>query len=110
MEKEFELPITTTPKEDYTSMEKYVLSKLEIAEKTIQDLASDNMILKNKLATEKHKITVQEAKELRDDFNKYIREKQEAYYKEHNEYAPLGDMLDEFIVWLELGGFEIYVK
>lgn len=111
MEKEFELPsITNRKKEDYTSMEKYVLSKLEIAEKTIQDLTSENMRLSGKLTKEKHKLTVQELSKLKTQFIEYQRTLDDEYFKEHNEYRMHVDILEEFVNWLELGGFEIYVK
>jgi len=110
MEKEFELPIKA-PKEDYTSMEKYVLSKLEIAEKTIQDLASENVLLNKKINAKKHRLNVQQLMQLKTDFMENIRRLDEAYFKEHNTYRPTSnDILDEFVNWLELGGYEIYVK
>lgn len=108
MDKKLELKLT--PKEDYTSMEKYVLSKLEIAEATIQDLASENRILNERLAKEKHKITLKELAQLKKDFIEDMRKLDEAYYKEHNTYRPRSNDIDEFVNWLELGGFEIYVR
>ena len=108
MDKEFELK--QMPKEDYTSMEKYVLSKLEIAEATIQDLASENLILNERLSKEKHKLTFEEFVRLKTQFIEDMRKLDEAYYKEHNTYRPRSNDIDEFVNWLELGGFEIYVR
>lgn len=110
MEKVFEVTKRKT-EEDYTSMEKYVLSKLKIAEKTIQDLASENELLNKKINAEKHKLNVQQLIQLKTDFIENIRRLDEAYFKEHNTYRPTtNDILDEFVNWLELGGYEIYVK
>lgn len=108
MDKKLELKLT--PKEDYTSMEKYVLSKLEIAEATIQDLASENILLNERLAKEKHKVTLEELMRLRLLFIEEQQRIDEAYYKEHNMYRPHRDMIEDFVNWLEEGGYEIYVR
>lgn len=111
MEKELELPpITNRKKEDYTSMEKYVLSKLEIAEKTIQDLVNENELLNKKVNTEKHRLTVQQLTQLKKQFLEHTKTLDDEYFKEHNEYRMHVDILEEFVNWLELGGFEVYVK
>ena len=113
--KEMECPkleITNKPKENYSSMEKYVLSKLEMAESAIKDLLSENECLNKKLAEEKKKLTVQELKKLKDQFQDYIRKQDQIYFQEHNESKPFycRDILEDFVNWLELGGYEIYVK
>lgn len=108
MEKEFE--IIKTPKLDYSSNEKYVLSKLEIAEKTIQDLASENELLNKKVNVEKHRLNVQELIQLKIQFMEHQRTLDDEYLKEHNEYRMHTDVLEEFVNWLELGGYEIYAK
>ena len=100
-----------TDKEDYTSMEKYVLSKLEIAEKTIQDLTSENELLNKKINVEKHRLNVQQFIQLKADFIENMRRLDEAYFKEHNTYRPTSeDILGEFVNWLELEDYEIYGK
>lgn len=109
MEKEFELPIPKT-EEDYTSMEKYVLSKLKIAEKAIRDLASENELLNKKINAEKHRLNVQQLQELKIQFMEHQRMLDDEYFQEHNDYRMHTDIFDEFVNWLELGGFEIYVK
>lgn len=108
MEKEIEL--ITDKKEDYTSMEKYVLSKLEIAEEKIANLTNENEVLKARLTQDSHKMTVAEFKDLQIKFIKFCKEEEEKYYKEHGEYLNRYDMMTDFVVWLEAGGFEIYVR
>lgn len=108
MDKKLELK--QMPKEDYTSMEKYVLSKLEIAEKTIQDLMNENIKLNERLSKEKHKVTLEELMRLRLWFIEDMQNLNESYYKEHNEPRPTPDMVEEFINWLEERGYEIYVR
>ncbi len=106
-----EKKIIEITKIDYSSNEKYVLSKLKQAEETIQDLTNENILLNQKLATVKHKITLKELDQLRKDFFEDMDKLDKAYFEEHNTYRPKSnDILEEFVNWLELGGYEIYIR